>query len=360
MLGAAAASGPGPLRGFLAWWARNLAAWLPASARDTPPGGSDALLARVDGGEIHLSARRRGEPVPLATIGAGRKEETAIETATAGLPRGLPVLVQADAAVLRKRLELPLGARADLARLLAFEIDRETPFTAEEVYWTFADLTAPRGAERLSVELLVVPRDTVTPALEALRAAGREPSGIETPAVAGRRTVIPLGQGAARTRRPFGRRLMRTLAVVLVIDVLALMILPPARQVSELRSLEAAVEAKRAQAVLAARLREQVAGHAAPRELADDTRLDPFSVLGLLAAVTAALPDGAYLDSLAVQDGRLSLRGRAQSAAQVIVALGAEPMVADLVLAAPITLAEGGDREQFDVMLRIRRGEMLP
>ena len=47
--------------------------------------------------------------------------------------------------VLKKRLSFPAAARRDLKSLLGFQIDCETPFARDEIYWNY-ELLRPAAA----------------------------------------------------------------------------------------------------------------------------------------------------------------------------------------------------------------------
>src|SRR3546814_19674360 len=72
-------------------------------------------------------------------------------------------LLLPSATVLRRPLALPLAARDNLLQVVAFEMDRQTPFTAAQVYYTVRELATPAPPGRFNVELVAVPRGTPDP-----------------------------------------------------------------------------------------------------------------------------------------------------------------------------------------------------
>jgi general secretion pathway protein L len=59
---------------------------------------------------------------------------------------------------LRKILDLPSAAKDDLDQMLRFEMDRLTPFRADEVYFAHRVLGSDARNRRLSVELQLAPK----------------------------------------------------------------------------------------------------------------------------------------------------------------------------------------------------------
>ena len=77
---------------------------------------------------------------------AGRRAATAAIRQRAGR-----VILRPDpAAVLERNVMLPLAAEHDVSRVLRYEMDRLTPFTAEQVFWsaTSSAATGLRGGWR--------------------------------------------------------------------------------------------------------------------------------------------------------------------------------------------------------------------
>jgi general secretion pathway protein L len=186
------------LRGFWAWWMRGLASWVPARLRAVFGLSQQRLLLQREGDEVRLLLTRRDEHdqdslrelgrVPLdldAREGAIREGSDPlagiVSPRVASLPRWL-LLPAADG--LRRRLALPAAAADRLREVLAFEIDRQTPFTLEDVSYD-ARVVGRRGESQIDAELVVVPKATLERALERLGAPLRATlAGVDVIAVA--------------------------------------------------------------------------------------------------------------------------------------------------------------------------------
>jgi general secretion pathway protein L len=198
--------------GFLAWWGRSLAAWLPRTWRLTlgmdrgrlllhapvvdpalPPDEAGALQLRLQDSEGLRDVGRI--PGLLESDADGDPLAIVLAPALADLPRWL--LLPA-AAVLRRRLLLPAAAAERLRDVVGFEIERQTPFTADAVAFDARILDRRESDGQLDVELVVVPRTTLDAQLAALGplaaslagidvAAGDAPLGVNLLAAAQRR-----------------------------------------------------------------------------------------------------------------------------------------------------------------------------
>ncbi|TXH71568.1 MAG: general secretion pathway protein GspL [Lysobacteraceae bacterium] len=192
-----AKAGPG-VRGFWSWWLGALASWLPIRLRTAFGLAQQRMLLRRDGDELSLSlvipapagaAVKGGQQIEefgrlpwqavasgeaaLAADGAGPRAADPLAGVLTPRSNDLPRWWLLPAASgLRRQLSLPAAAADRLRDVLAFEIDRQTPFTTDDVYYD-ARLLGHRGDGQIDAELVVVPRAALESALAELSPALR-------------------------------------------------------------------------------------------------------------------------------------------------------------------------------------------
>jgi general secretion pathway protein L len=342
------------LREFLNWWVGQLVMLLPRALRRPAAASGDAMVLRPlaplgHGVEaVAVAMRRNGKETPL-----GR---SALDPgALARLPRppgGACVLRLAGADILAKTLSLPLAAQAELAQVLAFEMDRETPFKAEEIYWSHRILSIERESGQLSVRLLLVAKASLAPLLAALGAAGIVPRRAEIAGGPDAGAYLPLdGNGGDLSR--FSRRLVRPLAACCALLALAAVITPFLRQSSALAALDRRIAAARAQAAEAGRLRQEITRLSAGANLIAAEREKAVQPLAVLAEATRVLPDDTYLAELELRGGKVTLSGRSSAAARLIGALAATGEFHNPAFAAPVTRLEALHTEVFTIVAEV-------
>ena len=74
---------------------------------------------------------------------------------------------------------LPIAAEDNLRQVLAFEMDRQTPFKADQVYFDYRLGEREAAARNLQVELIVVPRAPLDADLAKLTAGSLELDGVD-------------------------------------------------------------------------------------------------------------------------------------------------------------------------------------
>jgi general secretion pathway protein L len=167
---------------FLRWWGTELLALIPERLKQLSPRKNYAvlmpdgaarflLLVETPNGLVKIGRiDRSGGADPRAPLRALlQRPEVAAIVGRSTLDRCLRLPAQL---ALRRTIELPLAAEANLTDVVGFELDRYTPFRAEHVRFCYRVLNRNIAAERLVVEVTVVPKATVDEALEAAAEVG--------------------------------------------------------------------------------------------------------------------------------------------------------------------------------------------
>ncbi|MDQ6647045.1 MAG: fimbrial assembly protein, partial [Pseudomonadota bacterium] len=169
-----------PMPVFLGWWGGELRRVLPARWRGWFSSGATWHLLQNSG--PHWTLRRSGRSEVLASWDDSGNAVTAddqlhavaLNAALAAVDREdrrLALLLPAPV-VLRRTLALPLAARDNLLKVVAYEMDRQTPFSVNQVYYAVRELNTPAATGRFHAELVAVTRDTLDPLLLRVRAQG--------------------------------------------------------------------------------------------------------------------------------------------------------------------------------------------
>lgn len=338
------------VREFFTWWFAQLADLLPRELRRSALTGGDALIitpvGRLGQGveAVAVGLRRNGRETPLGHFAIG-------SIATSQLPRSADrttMLRLGEADVLGKTVSLPLAAERELDQVLAFEMDRETPFKAEELYWNHRIIAADRQNGRLSVRLALVPRANLDPLLTDLAAVGIEPRRVEVTDGPDAGSYLPLNGNGHRAHHASSRLLWPAAACCAAL-ALGAVITPFVRQELALAALDREVATGRRAAAEAESLRreiDQLSGSAGFIESERDKAGRPLVVL---ATATRLLPDDTYLTEMELRQRKLTLSGRSGAAARLIPALAAEGEFRNPGFSAPVTRLEALKSELFTI-----------
>src|SRR6516165_9922517 len=275
------------IREFFAWWFGQLAELLPQGLRRTALTAVDAMVIKPIGPlgrgieAVAVGLRRNGRETPLGRFGLGA-------TNLAELPRAIgraTVLRLSEQDVLGKTVTLPLAAERELDQVLGFEMDRETPFNAEEIYWNHRIEGADRQNGRLSVRLILLPKANLAPLLTALGQYGIRPRRVEIADGPDAGVYLPLEGDGGRAPHS-SNRLMWSAAVCCAVLGLATIVTPFVRQELALASLEQQIAAGRAAAAEADSLRQEIDRLAGSADFIESERDKAGRPLAVLAAAT--------------------------------------------------------------------------
>jgi general secretion pathway protein L len=343
------------MRAFFDWWFHQLAGLFPFAVTGGMDARPDAIILENDRHELNVSLRKRGETISAHRVPADEAGFREIPAAIAQFRDSSKLLLIGvpAAQVLQKRLALPMAAQRDLRNALGFEIERETPFEQEEVYWTHALRSRDAAAGKIAVDLILIPKGSVEPVISGLRDAGLTPSGLELDIGHGMPAFVPLekdGQNRSWTRPH--RSLLPLAAAAGALAMIALTT-PFVVQQWDLMTADRAIATLSVAAGEAATLRQATDRLAATAAILDKERSQNGSALTTLAALTRALPDDSYLTAATVRGGKLTLTGMSPSAADLIGDLAQLKEFRGPTFEAPVTQSQQSELEAFTISVSI-------
>ncbi len=340
--------------GFWTWWTRALLSWLPVRWQSLL-GLSGARLVLVSTGQQVEVARVQGEQcLPVAALSLPllpAQLEAAVQARDAGLPR---IALLPATAVLRRTLRLPAAAETRLHDVLRFEIDRQTPFTAAQVYFD-ARLLGRRGDGQLDVELAVAPRQHVDGLLLPRDAWQGQIDGVDVADAAGMPlglNLLPVAQ--RRVRRDPMQRLERFLLLgALVLLVLAAWQLLDNRRTAA-AALAAQVEASAVRARAVATQRQQLQDLVDGQAFFAQQRAQQPTATEVINALSQRLGDDTWLEKLSIDAGRMQLIGMSGSASSLVSTLEGSGLWKTPALTGVLQAGGGSRRERFTLTAELQ------
>jgi general secretion pathway protein L len=345
------------MRTFLTWWITQLAGMfaLPPAREH-----SDAVILEIDRDTVSLLFRSGGATTRDAQSSAddeGIRQLAQRMSMRSGLQRLLLLRLQ-PAQVLHKHLSLPIAARHDLKEALGFEIDRETPFARDEVYWNYTMRQADASRNCLDIDLAVVPRCVVDSIIDAGRRAGLDPSGIEVDMGTGATALIPL-DGRKRVSWSRSQRTLTPLAVAACLLAVMAIAIPFIRQQWALASADAMIASLNGPAREALALRQSADRFTRLIASLDKARVRNGSALEALATATKSLPNETYLTAFSLRAGRLTMSGLSPSAAKLVGLLARTQAFREPTLDSPVVASGSEGLEAFSISVNVTPGHAL-
>jgi general secretion pathway protein L len=317
--------GPGP-RSFLAWWLGALASWLPSRWRVLLGLTQDRLLIQRLDQELHLRWQEGDQLRDVAQIPApvtSEELQTLLSRRLAELPRWLLLPTES---VLHRRLLLPAAAAERLRDVVRFELDRQTPFTPNEVCFD-ARILERREDGQLETELVVAPRARFDMALQALEPLSADLVGVDVVGADGQPMGVNLlPSESRRTGRAPHRGLHWGLASVAVLALMFAGWLTLENRRAAADAFEAKMESRSAEARRVSAKRQQLVELTRGVITLDQTRASRPTTVEVLDEVTRRLPDNTYLEKLSIEGQRLLLIGLSPEASGLVARLQDSPL----------------------------------
>ncbi|MDR3436838.1 PilN domain-containing protein [Telmatospirillum sp.] len=257
--------------------------------------------------------------------------------------------------LLEKALSLPAAVERDLDRVLRYEMDEETPFSPDEVYWDWTVDSRDRVLRKIGVSLSLLPQSAVDGLLGLLRGHGIVPNGISVSRADGAVVLLPLAHAGKEGALPLLRqpRILWGGCLALVLLAVAL---PFLLQSLVFADLDARIAASRGAAAEAQALQARLDGTAGGGDVILAERRRLAEPLAVLAVLTDALPDDTFLSDLSLKGRRLSVVGQSTSATRLISILANNGLFHDPSFAAPVTRlgTEANALEVFSIVTEVR------
>jgi general secretion pathway protein L len=348
----------GPAGKFFHWWFDELRQSLPAQwqqklqhalRRATFVFSKDSLVVGLDENRLQQSLDSFAVDQDVS-MQKQQLSRLLVKHDLAESPRFL--LLERDT-ILSKEMTLPMATESNLPQVLTFEMDRQTPFKASDVYfgWQIRDRNADTG--QIKLEIYVVPRVQVDKAIHYLSSRDLSPTGVDV--LEGGKTLglnlLPAGQRVREVNRKMRMNfVLAGAAVVLLAVIMTQSLYLRSHQVVE---LETAIAEVQDEARLVQRIKEQIRDTSEAAGFLTVRRDVSPPAIELLADITRLLPDDTYLDRLVINQTSVQMQGKSQNAQRLIELVNQSELLDDAAFRGSTRLDARTGLEIFEINAKI-------
>ena len=337
------------MAGYVSWWRDELAGMLPDTWRRRFERRHDVLVLTLLGDEVRISRRANGRGEELGTISttlpnAGERMAAMLSGLKVASTR-VEVAVPSDK-LLVKQIQLPLAAEENLRQVLGFEMQRQTPFRAEQVFFSYRTTARRVESQQITVRLCVVPRTVVERVLDYLAGWDLVPAAGTGSGEKGQADGVFTFVPSEAAQRP-SSRLSRGLVALNLVLLVCVVAVPLVQQQRHLDRLSAQFAEVRAAATTAAGLQQQIDKHSAQSRYLFGYKAERPASVELLEELSRRLPDDTWLFRLEVRDGKVHLQGTSTRASSLIAGLEGSAFFQGVRFASPVTQDGASGRERF-------------
>lgn len=354
------------------WWTGELWTMLPARMQ---------TVLRREEQEIVVDVHSRASAT-LCLLGAGTRDHCAEiqllvgDGEPAGVPPGLAGVWPMSPArvalrlprseVLELVLDLPAATEENLGEVLGFEMDRNTPFRAEQVYFGFDIAGRDRERQRLQVRLRVVPRVIVDAWLKRLAQLGLTPTVIGSVAPDLRADVadgedralarieeIDCGLEIRQRQWTVSRLVQWGAAAVLTLAVVTGIALPLYDLHSRAAELELRVAQAKVQADRVLRTLDEMKELRERAEFVVMRKSQAPTIVEMLAELARIFPDDTWVSRFEVTGEDVRIQGESASASSLIALVEESSRFRSAQFASPVTRNQSTDRDRFVIAAKV-------
>lgn len=341
------------------WWTGELRGMLPPRARHILMPRARRLFLELDGTDVvisHDTEHHREELARYALDHTGAVSPLRAGGDELTLHARELVLCMPGDKILTRTLTLPLAAEENLREVLSFEMDHQTPFTAEQVYYDCSVVGRSAAERTLAVELVLTTRPVLDELLSRLAGLGLHPDlvtlncneGGDLAAV----NLLPVKQRQRKVALPRLVNLaLGALALLLLLGTVTLPLLDKHRRI---QALEPVLETASVKAEEAHRLRMEVDQLTASSRFLADKKRSSLPVLQVLDELTRILPDDTWITRLDIKGSELQIQGQSSSAAALIPLIESSDMLQNPRFRSPVTQVPRTDSERFHLSAETR------
>ncbi|MGL4397055.1 MAG: PilN domain-containing protein [Hyphomicrobium sp.] len=350
-----------PHRGFFSWWAQELRGLVPVMRRDGHVAPKRRLIAAFGSDSVRWFEETDQSLTAVGPDTAMTDLDSVRLTLTPPVSRHLntlPLGIRLDtSACYERRVELPEGARNDFARILSLELERVTPFRLKDVYTAYCDdrsKTPPKG--KAALRQFIVKRELLDDPLESLRGQGLIVSFADCWDDTGSKPV-PINflakSDAPQSAYSPAKSVAKLLCLACVCLGIAAFALAIFRYQAALQTLDAEIAAAKTRTLALRQTLNRADDVFKNAAALIDLRKRYGSTVEILDALSRLLPDTTYLTDLRLENGKMTLSGFTQSAANLVPAIEGSTYFEAAAMSAPVLFDASRNLEQFQIEAKL-------
>jgi general secretion pathway protein L len=353
-----------PAEAFVRWWVGELTALVPARLRFASD-RSERLVLLVGKTETEASLESPRNVVALGPIRLDKSadEHGELQALVPGgrLRRalskgrlGVVLRIPADQA-LRITLELPAASEGNLHEVAGYELDRRTPFTADQVRFACRVLRRDAAAHRIFVELTIAPLAVIQDALRVASKLGIEPIRID---VAGANPGEPpsadlIASDDAGVSVRHASKLTFSLAAMAIVLAFVAIALPIRAMQQRADTLESEFASAKKTATTVGSLQKEIDTLREDEVFLRERKRKTPAASRLLFEMTHVLPDDTWLNEFQISGSEVQIIGFTASASALIGLLERSRIFRNTTFRSPVTRDIKTERERFHIAARV-------
>lgn len=335
------------LQQFFAWWLAGLREWLPVKLSQLI--AKRQVILRVDGQELRYSSiDKKGIQSDYLLLADNYETGAPVLLEWSKKYRRFDKLLSIKSAeILVRTLILPLAAKNNLHQIIPFEIERHTPFIADDVYYSTSNIGVTKS-KKLSVDLYVIPKALAEKNIAICHELGITIDKLTANIEDKRRVVIPVTSHAEKKTEE-GR--LFTWLTILSLILFEIWLYQPAMYYEHKREeLSPFVEQLKKEAELTREIDNQNKEFITQTNRIIEAQSQRVSVLSVLTRLTELIPTDSWLEKMSIDGKVIHLSGYTPSVSVLVDELAKSNILRNIIIIPSQRFRQNqSDTEYFDL-----------
>lgn len=349
------------LKSFFQWWGRELAFLIPQKLKQFVSDRAGSLVfSGADRGfnvSFYREITNKQPSISLTFEAADRAAYQNLKSQHADIEKADCILRLTDAQAINRIVYLPLAALENLQQVVRFELDRYTPFSAEQVYFSAVPMGKTEQGQ-LRVMLVLTPRVSLDEQLSQLLAWGVRPVRVdyqrlndEFPHLTDQYNLLPDSYqiGSNKLARSV-HWLLSGLSFLLLLAVLVYPVWQEKQAVDLLKGQIKALE-KDTRVVDEQQLEIDALRDETQRLIA--IKQETPELVAVLNELSHLLKDDTWLTHLQYSETHMQIQGQSPRASELIGLLEASPYFGKVSFVSPLTQDKATGMERFQISMDV-------
>jgi len=249
--------------------------------------------------------------------------------------------------VISRTVSFPAQVRKNLAQVIAYEIDRLTPFHSDQVYFTFRPLEIQPKSEKQVVQIALCRKDAIQDWIKHFQRTGTSVDQVMWEGCWPNANLLPITERSKRGGYLFNTNMMLSLLVLCL--VMAALASPIWQNNQKARLIESELSEVKKEAQQVDELRDAIERARQGSVAVLERKSDQLRMIDLLRELTDRLPDDTWIQNLDYRDGEIQIRGESKQATNLIGVLEKVSGFSNVAFRSPVVQVRSTGSERFHI-----------
>ena len=353
------------VKGFLKWWFAELSRLVPVWLRRMVVDTRDYLLVSKPDEfyDLRLVADQSKDEFGRIILNEeGRQIWYRLVSRKADLQQAEIVFRLLPGQALQKVITLPAAALENIRQVVGFEMERLTPFKAEQVYYDVKLLEKVNETNQIKAELLLVPRTKLDAMLKEMVGLGLLPSRVDVGGHLEQDQKRPtlkcnlLPQQLHDQPNRLKRMVNGFLILLLLGFIVLIAVLPIWMKQQYSLELEREVKQTSQAAAEVQALKKDAEDLLRDTDFLLEKKSNEPVVVELINELSIRIPDDTWLTNINYRHRKLQINGQSPSASKLIEIIEASPLFENASFVSPVNQDRNTGLERFQIATDIVSG----